>query len=101
MKPVIVHPNFQQKNCKSIQKSRNDVISITLSVLYKILLTRYKQNIPQLFLKMRSDEQLRFIQPSPCFIMKSGSFNLKVPLFAENRKNKFAHHYKRNNFVFN
>ncbi len=41
-----------------------------------------------------SDQNIDFIEKSPYF-------GLKVALFVEKRKNKFAHELKKNKFVFN
>ena len=41
-------------------------------------------------LRHNNGEQMRIFLQEACFIKKNGSFNLKVPLFAEKWKNKFA-----------
>jgi len=52
-------------------------------------------------LKLKISAQLRYFRQISCFIRKYSHFNLKVPLFVENRQNKFAHEFKKNKFVFN
>jgi hypothetical protein len=50
---------------------------------------------------MTIDELLRHFNRKIIFIQKNGYFNLKVALFVEKRKNKFAHEFKKNKFVYN
>jgi hypothetical protein len=50
---------------------------------------------------MTIGEQLRHFTLKLIFIQKKCYFNLKVALFVEKRKNKFAHEFKKNKFVFN
>jgi hypothetical protein len=52
-------------------------------------------------LKLSIDGQMRHFIKTGGFITKCAHFNLKVPLFVEKRKNKFAHELKKNKFVFN
>jgi hypothetical protein len=50
-------------------------------------------------LKCRSNEGLRYGLQTYHFVQKNVCFDLKVPLFVEKRKNKFAHEFKKNKFV--
>jgi len=50
---------------------------------------------------MRINEPLRPFVNQVSFTGKKWYFNLKVPLFVEKRKNKFANELKKNKFVFN
>jgi hypothetical protein len=54
-----------------------------------------------MILKLKISELLRYFNKKFNFIQKYACFNLKVPLFVENRQNKFAHEFKKNKFVFN
>jgi hypothetical protein len=54
-----------------------------------------------LLLKLKISERLRYFRQKDDFVQKYGYFELKVALFVEKRQNKFAHEYKKNNFVFN
>jgi hypothetical protein len=65
------------------------------------LLTGYEQNLQINQLKVTIGEQLRLLSSKRSFIQKKGHFNLKVALFVEKRKNKFAYEFKKNKFVFN
>jgi len=51
-------------------------------------------------LKMRIDGHLQHFEKKVIFIGEWPYFNLKVPLFVEKRKNKFAYELKKNKFVF-
>jgi hypothetical protein len=44
---------------------------------------------------------MRHFDEKLIFIQKNCYFNLKVALFVENGKNKFAYELKKNKFVFN
>jgi hypothetical protein len=50
---------------------------------------------------LKNSEQLRLFKKDLFFVKKKRHFDLKVPLFAENSKKKFAHELKKNKFVFN
>jgi len=50
---------------------------------------------------MKNSEHLRYFVQNISFIKKNALFNLKVALFVENRKNKFAYEFKKDKFVFN
>jgi hypothetical protein len=50
---------------------------------------------------MNSSEQLRHFSQKLIFIQKNHYFDLKVALFVEKRKNKFAYELKKNKFVSN
>jgi hypothetical protein len=50
---------------------------------------------------LKISERLRHSDKKPDFKQKYAHFGLKVPLFVEKRQNKFAHHLKKNKFVFN
>jgi len=65
------------------------------------LLTDYEQNLILMLLKLKISERLRYFSQKDDFVQKYGYFELKVALFVEKRQNKFAHEYKKNNFVFN
>jgi hypothetical protein len=65
------------------------------------LLTGYEQNIQKNKLKPNNGEELRLLSLKQTFIQKNDYFNLKVALFVEKRKNKFAYEFKKNKFVFN
>jgi hypothetical protein len=52
-------------------------------------------------LKMSINEHLRHSGQNPYFVEKTPCFGLKVALFVEKRKNKFAYELKKNKFVFN
>ncbi len=52
-------------------------------------------------LTIKNNGRLRHFWQNDVFIQKICGFNLKVPLFVEKRKNKFAQNYKKNKFVFN
>jgi len=65
------------------------------------LSTGYEQPGMLLLLIMNNSAGLRHFYQIGLFIQKYGSFNLKVPLFVEKRKNKFAYELKKNKFVFN
>ena len=49
---------------------------------------------------MRIDGHLQHFEKKVIFIGEWPYFNLKVPLFVEKRKNKFAYELKKNKFVF-
>ena len=74
-----------------------------------ILINRYIYNYQQdlnknIFLKTLKrtpDEEMRFLYIFSIFIKKMGHFNLKLALFAEKERNKFAYVIKWNKFVFN
>jgi hypothetical protein len=50
---------------------------------------------------MKINAQLRHFNQKPVFIQKNSCFELKVALFVEKRKNKFAYELKKNKFVSN
>jgi hypothetical protein len=50
---------------------------------------------------MKNNEQLRYFDQKLFFVQKYRCFYLKVALFVEKRKNKFAYELKKNKFVFN
>jgi hypothetical protein len=53
-----------------------------------------------MLLIINNNAGLRYFSQIVLFIQKTGYFNLKVALFVEKRKNKFAYEYKKNKFVF-
>jgi len=65
----------------------------------------YQQDFNNFFcaerLKSILDAAKRIFIKKDDFVKKIGRFNLKVALFAEKGKNKFAYEYNWNNFVFN
>jgi len=65
------------------------------------LLTGYEQKFQKISLKSPTGENLRHFDQNATFIQKKCHFNLKVALFVEKRKNKFAYEFKKNKFVFN
>lgn len=50
---------------------------------------------------MKNNEQLRHFDQKLVFVQNYCFFDLKVALFVEKRKKKFAHELKKNKFVFN
>jgi len=65
------------------------------------LLTGYEQKYQNKTLKSATGVMLRHFDQNATFIQKKCRFNLKVALFVEKRKNKFAYEIKKNKFVFN
>jgi hypothetical protein len=52
-------------------------------------------------LKPKYSEEMRHSAQKLNFIKRKRCFDLKVALFAEKEKNKFAYEFKSNKFVFN
>lgn len=69
--------------------------------MLQFLLTGYEQKNENKTLKSATGEKLRHFDQNATFIQKKCHFNLKVALFVEKRKNKFAYEFKKNKFVFN
>ena len=63
------------------------------------LLTDYEHKTSYNELKLWNHGVLRHLQETFPLIKKNHYFDLKVPLFVENRKNKFAYEIKKNKFV--
>ena len=63
--------------------------------------TGYEQRSLKSLLTISNDAGLRHFKKIDDFVQKNGCFDLKVALFVEKRKNKFAYEFKKNKFVFN
>jgi len=67
----------------------------------QFLSTLYEQKYHEMMLTMQINGHMRHFDKNRASAQKYANFDLKVALFVEKRKNKFAHEYKKNKFVFN